>query len=53
MTDPRHPDVEEANLRLTEGLKACRSIVSNYRSMIAGDDAGSEEADPDSSELDL
>ena len=53
MTDPRHPDVEEANLRLTEGLKSCRAIVSNYRSMISGDDAGSEEADPDSSELDL
>jgi hypothetical protein len=36
MNDPREKAAEEANSRLTEGLKACRSILSNYRAMIAG-----------------
>ena len=47
MNDPFETDVEEANSRLTEGLKACRSIVSNYRAMIAGD----QTSEPGESEI--
>jgi len=38
MDDPREADLDHVNLRLTKGLKACRTIVSNYRAMIAGED---------------
>jgi len=37
-TDDRHDtEVEEVNSRLADGLKACRSIVSDYRAMITAD----------------
>ena len=40
-TDDRHDtEVEEANSRLADGLRACRSIVSDYRAMITGDQDG-------------
>ena len=32
-------EVEELNSRLAEGLKVCRSIVSDYRAMIATEEA--------------
>ena len=33
--------LDEVTSRLTDGLKACRTIVSDYRQMIAGkDDSG-------------
>jgi hypothetical protein len=39
--DDRHDtEVEEANSRLADGLKACRSIVSDYRAIITGDQDG-------------
>jgi hypothetical protein len=34
--EPKDAKFEEANSRLTEGLKACRSIVNSYRAMIGG-----------------
>jgi hypothetical protein len=40
-TDDRHDtEVEEANSRLADGLRACRSIVSDYRAIITGDQDG-------------
>jgi hypothetical protein len=33
--DLLYGDVERVHSRLTAGLRACRSIVSNYRAMIA------------------
>jgi hypothetical protein len=37
-TDDRHDnEVEEVNSRLADGLRACRSIVSDYRAIITGD----------------
>ena len=37
-TDDRsETEVEEVNSRLADGLRACRSIVSDYRAMITGD----------------
>jgi hypothetical protein len=35
--DPREPDFEQANSQLNEGLKTCRSVVDNYRAMLAED----------------
>lgn len=42
-------EVEELNSRLAEGLKACRSIVSDYRAMIVAEQT-SELDGPDSPE---
>jgi hypothetical protein len=33
--DPRDADFEEANSQLAAGLKSCRSVVENYRAMLA------------------
>lgn len=33
---PRDADPELASSRLTEALDSCRSVVSNYRAMLAG-----------------
>ena len=30
----RNADVEHVSLRLAQGLKACRSMVANYRAML-------------------
>ena len=35
MKDPRDADFEEANSQLVAGLKSCRSVVENYRAMLA------------------
>jgi hypothetical protein len=33
---PRAADVEHVSLKLVQGLKACRSMVANYRAMLDG-----------------
>jgi hypothetical protein len=33
---PRDADAELASSRLTEALDSCRSVVSDYRAMLAG-----------------
>jgi hypothetical protein len=40
---PRDAEADEANSRLAEGLKACRSIVSDYRAVIAGEQSSERE----------
>jgi hypothetical protein len=41
--DDRHDtEVEEANSRLADGLKTCRSIVRDYRAIITGDQDGEQ-----------
>ena len=35
MNNPRDADFEEANSQLVAGLKSCRSVVENYRAMLA------------------
>ena len=47
MNDPRDPDLEETNVRLAEGLKACRSIVSDYRAAIAREDTAAQQKESD------
>jgi hypothetical protein len=39
--DPRDADFEEANSQLVAGLKSCRSVVENYRAMLAPEQAAS------------
>ena len=34
---PRDADFDELNSTLNEGLKTCRSMVANYRSLLAPD----------------
>lgn len=33
----RAADAEHASFRLAQGLKACRSVVANYRMMLGGE----------------
>ena len=47
MTPAEESEIEEANARLTEGLKSCRSIVTNYREMIAREEIVPETAHAD------
>jgi hypothetical protein len=64
--NPRDADIEEVNARLSDGLKACRSMVANYKALLksdedigdipdedigdAPDDGESDEPDPAASE---
>jgi hypothetical protein len=34
---PRDADLDEASSQLSEGLKMCRSVIDNYRSMLSGE----------------
>ena len=47
-TDPDNANPENASWRLDEGLRSCRTVVSNYRALLAdgdGEQAGSTDAD--------
>jgi hypothetical protein len=47
--DPKEVDAEQAHTTLNEGLKSCRSVVDNYREMLAGkrgDDSGASPEEP-------
>jgi hypothetical protein len=37
-TDPNDENFDSANAQLSDGLKSCRSVVSNYRALLTGDD---------------
>ena len=34
--NPKSVDFEEASLRLGEGLKSCRAVLSDYRALLGG-----------------
>jgi hypothetical protein len=34
--DPFEADVDQANSRLNEGLKSCRTVLESYRLMLTG-----------------
>ena len=36
-TDPGEEPFDAASSQLNEGLRSCRSVLSNYRSLIAGE----------------
>jgi len=42
--DPRQAGFEEASSSLDEGLKSCRSVVRNYRAILANQEPPSEPA---------
>ena len=45
MTDantPQEVEIEQANAKLSEGLKSCRSVVENYRSMLGAGEAAND-----------
>ena len=50
MTNEEHPpeaEFEEASNKLSEGLRCCRAVVANYRSMLEGETGSGEQADSD------
>jgi hypothetical protein len=47
-TDPDNANPEDASSRLDEGLRSCRTVVSNYRALLAdgeSEQAGSTDAE--------
>ena len=46
---PGQEDFERESSRLSEGLKTCRSVVDNYRAMMAGDGTDPANDDDDAS----
>jgi hypothetical protein len=42
--DPREADIEKASEELSDGLRACRSMLNDYRVALTGE-AGAEPAD--------
>jgi hypothetical protein len=44
---PRDADFESASSRLTQGLKACQTMVANYRAMLRGDNEDSAQSSDD------
>lgn len=40
---PNDAILDEASVKLSEGLKVCRSVIDNYRSMLSGESAPNEE----------
>jgi hypothetical protein len=35
--DPQDSNFDQANSQLSDGLRSCRTVVSNYRALLAGD----------------
>ena len=40
LTGPGEENFVAASSQLNDGLKSCRAVVSNYRSLLAGESAG-------------
>jgi hypothetical protein len=49
---PNDAVLDEASVKLSEGLKVCRSVIDNYRSMLSGESASTDKGDgqPDTPE---
>jgi hypothetical protein len=43
--EPPNADVDQAKLKLSQGLKSCHTVVDGYRAMLSRDDAVPDEAD--------
>lgn len=50
---PHDADLDELNSALNESLRICRSVVANYRSLLAPDELIVEKAANDTGEEDL
>lgn len=44
-------DLEEVNARLNDGLQCCRSVLANYKSLLAANDPGAANDDGDLSDI--
>ncbi|WP_341633678.1 hypothetical protein [Sphingomonas agri] len=54
VNDPREGEFEAANLLLSEGLKTCRSVVSNYKALLSAEQqVSSGQADSDGGEASM
>jgi hypothetical protein len=43
---PDEPDVAEVSGRLKDGIASCRSVISNYRSLLTDEQPPTETPDP-------
>lgn len=43
--DPKDREFDEVNLRLSEGLKSCHSVISGYRALLAPEQDNQPSAD--------
>lgn len=43
---PRGENLEQASLKLAQGLKACHTVVANYRAMLGGEANDNGPQDP-------
>ena len=50
---PQNSDLDELNSTLNDGLRTCRSMIANYRSLLAPDQLMVETAANDTGEDDL
>jgi hypothetical protein len=41
--DLRDADLDEATSQLSAGLKVCRSVIDNYRSILSGENAATDD----------
>ena len=48
---PRDADVHEINSKLNRGLETCRSVVTNYRTLLSGSHADNPTNDNDPAEI--
>lgn len=48
---PNDAVLDEASLKLSEGLKVCRSVIDNYRSMLSGENAPTDNPGADQPEI--
>lgn len=45
---PGNPNIEEVNERLNDGLRTCRSVVANYKALLAPDQNADEPSNDES-----
>ena len=50
VNDPPEGEFEAANSRLNEGLKTCRSVVSNYKALLSSEQTALSPAAKDAGE---
>ena len=50
---PAEGEFEAANSRLNEGLKTCRSVLSNYKALLQSEQNPSRSADNDAGETSM
>jgi hypothetical protein len=49
MDGPVEPEFSDASLRLNEGLRICRAVLSNYRVLLSGHRVGANDDDEERS----